>query len=182
MSQIHILPNSSLALTLPYKNHCTLLISHWIKQTNWMIMISHRFFTLILLMVLASTKPWTTQARPLSPTGSLVRSQTAHLEYLSNVILDDPTCWDSLIELSACTGEVIMFFLNGETYLGPSCCEAIRTIDSRCSPVLIRTLLGYTTEEEDVLEGYCDAKDSNGSRQPIKASKKVGDSTISSSP
>nr|CAD1839877.1 unnamed protein product [Ananas comosus var. bracteatus] len=27
-------------------------------------------------------------------------------------------CWDSLVELRSCTGEVILFFLNGETYLG----------------------------------------------------------------
>ncbi|GAA0143549.1 hypothetical protein LIER_04211 [Lithospermum erythrorhizon] len=64
-------------------------------------------------------------------------------------------CWDSLYELQSCTGEVVMFFMNGETYLGPSCCSAIRTIEHQCWPGLLGTL-GYTSEEGDILRGYCD--------------------------
>ncbi|RZC68605.1 hypothetical protein C5167_032481 [Papaver somniferum] len=37
-------------------------------------------------------------------------------------------CWDSLTELQACTGEVILFFLNGETHSGRNCCRAIHII------------------------------------------------------
>ncbi|CAN0857609.1 Egg cell-secreted protein 1.1 [Linum grandiflorum] len=55
-------------------------------------------------------------------------------------------CWESLIELQSCTGEIILFFLNGETYLGHGCCTAIQTV-------------GFTGEESDVLEGYCDLAD-----------------------
>ena len=64
-------------------------------------------------------------------------------------------CWDSLFQLQACTGEVIMFFLNGETYLGPACCQAIRVIEKDCWPNIIGSL-GFTAQESDILQGYCD--------------------------
>uniref|UniRef100_A0A7N0TPQ3 Prolamin-like domain-containing protein n=1 Tax=Kalanchoe fedtschenkoi TaxID=63787 RepID=A0A7N0TPQ3_KALFE len=65
------------------------------------------------------------------------------------------SCWDSLFKLQSCTGEVILFFLNGETYLGKACCEAIQTIEHDCWPTML-TSLGYTDEEGFVLQGYCD--------------------------
>uniref|UniRef100_A0A9I9CK87 Prolamin-like domain-containing protein n=1 Tax=Cucumis melo TaxID=3656 RepID=A0A9I9CK87_CUCME len=64
-------------------------------------------------------------------------------------------CWGSLYELQACTGEVITFFLSGEAYLGVKCCQAIKTIQHECWPTLLGSL-GYTTEEGDILEAYCD--------------------------
>ena len=67
------------------------------------------------------------------------------------------SCWDSLFELQSCTGEVILFFLNGETsYIGPSCCSAIRTIEHQCWPAMLGSL-GFSSQEGDVLRGYCDA-------------------------
>ncbi|KAJ7978909.1 Egg cell-secreted protein 1.1 [Quillaja saponaria] len=69
----------------------------------------------------------------------------------------NPYCWDSLFQLQACTGEAIIFFLNGETYLGPSCCQAIRVIEHDCWPEMLGSL-GFTTEEGDILKGFCDAK------------------------
>ncbi|WVY93380.1 hypothetical protein V8G54_032468 [Vigna mungo] len=68
--------------------------------------------------------------------------------------LSDPSTPLSLA-LRACSGEIITFFLNGETYLGRSCCEAIRVIGHDCWPNLVGSL-GFTSEETDVLEGYCD--------------------------
>ncbi|CAI0424463.1 unnamed protein product [Linum tenue] len=62
------------------------------------------------------------------------------------------------MELQACSGEIILFFLNGETYLGQGCCRAIRVIAHHCWPNLMDTL-GFTDEESDVLEGYCDRAD-----------------------
>nr|KYP55767.1 hypothetical protein KK1_001992 [Cajanus cajan] len=64
-------------------------------------------------------------------------------------------CWDSLWQLQACSGEIVTFFLNGETYLGHSCCHAIRVIGHDCWPNIVDSL-GFTNEETDVLEGYCD--------------------------
>ncbi|XP_073291117.1 egg cell-secreted protein 1.1-like [Primulina huaijiensis] len=71
-------------------------------------------------------------------------------------------CFDSLFQLQSCTSEVVMFFLNGETYLGPGCCAAIKTIQHDCWPNMLGSL-GYTTEEGDILRGYCDASDDSGS-------------------
>lgn len=51
-----------------------------------------------------------------------------------------------------------MFFLNGEAYLGPSCCRAIRIVEHECWPAMIGTL-GFTEQEGDILRGYCDAGD-----------------------
>ncbi|KAL9665315.1 hypothetical protein QQ045_020732 [Rhodiola kirilowii] len=78
---------------------------------------------------------------------------------LARLKLDDETssnsCWDSLFTLQSCTGEVILFFLSGETtYLGKSCCQAIRIIEHDCWPSML-TSLGYTDEEGFVLRGYC---------------------------
>ncbi|KAF9587987.1 hypothetical protein IFM89_006866 [Coptis chinensis] len=65
----------------------------------------------------------TVQARPLASSSTLA----ARLQFE-----DSYKCWESLTELRACTGEVILFFFNGETYLGPGCCRAIRIIEHIC--------------------------------------------------
>lgn len=76
------------------------------------------------------------------------------------------TCWDSLFELQSCSGEVVLFFLNGETHIGPSCCNAIRVIQHQCWPSMLGSL-GISTEEGDILLGYCDASAANhGSSAP----------------
>lgn len=49
-----------------------------------------------------------------------------------------------------------MFFLNGETYLGPNCCHAIRIIHHECWPAMMGSL-GFTEQEGDILLGFCDA-------------------------
>ena len=73
---------------------------------------------------------------------------------------DSTSCWESLIQLEACSAEIILFFVNGETYLGHGCCEAIRIITNHCWPDMINAL-GFTSQEGDILEGYCDKADDN---------------------
>ncbi|KAK9134438.1 hypothetical protein Syun_013768 [Stephania yunnanensis] len=68
-------------------------------------------------------------------------------------------CWNSLVELRSCTNEILLFFLNGESYLGLDCCRAIRVITHHCWPSML-TSLGFTAEEGDILRGYCDASPS----------------------
>lgn len=68
-------------------------------------------------------------------------------------------CWETLFELQACTGEIILFFLNGETFLGTGCCRAIEKIERQCWPSMMGSL-GFTSQEGDVLRGYCDVSDS----------------------
>lgn len=109
-------------------------------------------------------------ARPLSTKQTLA----------ARLKLDDEegssACWDSLYRLQSCTGEVILFFLNGETYLGPSCCKAIRTIGHDCWPNMLGSL-GFTSEEGDVLRGYCDASVSNPTPQPHSPPHTVNSTT-----
>ncbi|KAJ8762100.1 hypothetical protein K2173_007161 [Erythroxylum novogranatense] len=116
-------------------------------------MASSTIKMLFLIVLCASTIDSMANARPaLGLSSSLV----------ARLKLDDesPTCWESLIQLQACTGEIILFFLNGETYIGDSCCHAIRTITQMCWPGMIDTL-GFTTEEGNILEGYCVASENS---------------------
>ncbi|KAL7616411.1 egg cell-secreted protein 1.2 [Lactuca sativa] len=63
-------------------------------------------------------------------------------------------CWNALLELKSCTNEIILFFLNGDSYLTMECCRAIRVITYGCWPSML-TSLGFTSEEGDILKGYC---------------------------
>lgn len=64
-------------------------------------------------------------------------------------------CWGSLFQLQACSKEIITFFLNGKIELSPNCCHAIDIIQHKCWPTLLGSL-GYTAEEGNILEVYCD--------------------------
>ncbi|KAI3747571.1 hypothetical protein L6452_10069 [Arctium lappa] len=63
-------------------------------------------------------------------------------------------CWNALLELKSCTNEIILFFLNGDSYLTMDCCRAIRIITYGCWPSML-TSLGFTSGEADILRGYC---------------------------
>ncbi|KAL8542002.1 hypothetical protein ACS0TY_003023 [Phlomoides rotata] len=78
------------------------------------------------------------------------------------------SCWDALLELQSCSSEVVLFFLNGETHLSTNCCTAITTIERHCWPSMLATI-GITSEESDVLRGYCDAADDSGATTPPPA-------------
>ncbi|WOL08008.1 hypothetical protein Cni_G16759 [Canna indica] len=64
-------------------------------------------------------------------------------------------CWNALLDLRSCTGEIALFFLNGESYLGRDCCHAVRVITRHCWTSMLSTL-GLTAQESDILRGYCD--------------------------
>ncbi|MCL7039965.1 hypothetical protein MKW94_010414 [Papaver nudicaule] len=68
-------------------------------------------------------------------------------------------CWSALYELRSCTNEIILFFMDGEMYLGIECCRAIRIITRECWPSML-TSVGFTAEEGDILKSYCDASHS----------------------
>ncbi|MQL85217.1 hypothetical protein Taro_017729 [Colocasia esculenta] len=116
------------------------------------------FHRLSLLLLLACSLLFLTGETRPSPAS--IRPSLAVSRLQSGGMIQ---CWDSLLELKACTSEVILFFLNGETNLGPSCCNAIRIIEHRCWPSMLTTL-GFTPEEGDVLTGYCDASDARRRR------------------
>ncbi|KAI3919882.1 hypothetical protein MKW98_001138 [Papaver atlanticum] len=52
-------------------------------------------------------------------------------------------CWNALYELRSCTNEIILFFMDGEMYLGLEC---------------------FTAEEGNILRSYCDAPHSAAPR------------------
>ncbi|GAB2232010.1 hypothetical protein Droror1_Dr00011030 [Drosera rotundifolia] len=102
---------------------------------------------LFVIMLLASSS--TLQARPLD----------SPLTLQARLKVDEGStdCWGSLLQLQACTGEVIQFFYNGEAELGPNCCKAIYIIQHICWPAMLSSL-GFTSEEGAILRGYCDAE------------------------
>lgn len=119
----------------------------------------------LIITVLTSCAPSMTMARPfMNPTTPPGSSLAARLK-LEGGATEPSKCWDSLFELQACSGEVIMFFLNGETYLGPGCCQAIKVIGNDCWPNIIGTL-GFTSEESDILQGYCDHESGDHDHSP----------------
>ncbi|KAL8510008.1 hypothetical protein ACS0TY_017004 [Phlomoides rotata] len=112
-----------------------------------------KFLALVLASFLASSLM--ISARKPDPTSSLFARLKLDQEGGPN------SCWDALFELQSCSSEVVLFFLNGETHLGDNCCTAIRTIERHCWPSMLGTI-GITSEESDVLRGYCDAADDGG--------------------
>ncbi|XP_004503062.1 egg cell-secreted protein 1.4-like [Cicer arietinum] len=85
-------------------------------------------------------------ARPISSTTTLATRL---------FVGENNKCWETMFELQHCTGEIVLFFLNGETKLGSGCCNALLTIAHQCWPNML-TSLGLTPEEAELLRGYCD--------------------------
>nr|XP_043633056.1 egg cell-secreted protein 1.2-like [Erigeron canadensis] len=96
--------------------------------------------------------------RPLTNTSTIDIPSLMSLLKLDGQDGGSPGCWDTVFELQACTGEMILFFINGETYLGRDCCRAIQKSEKLCWPSLMRSL-GFTSKEDDILHGYCDVSD-----------------------
>ncbi|KAK9074891.1 hypothetical protein SSX86_003210 [Deinandra increscens subsp. villosa] len=115
---------------------------------------------IILLTLVLATMTMMVHTRPLTTTTG-APSLAARLKLENGDDGGSTTCWDTLFEIHACTGEIILFFLNGETYLGRGCCRAIEEIQKQCWPSMMQSL-GFTSEEGDVLRGYCDVSDDNG--------------------
>ncbi|XP_028760268.1 egg cell-secreted protein 1.1-like [Neltuma alba] len=111
---------------------------------------TNSFFILIALIITSAM----VEARTLLDPSAA--SPAASLAARLKLEAGPSTCWDSLFELQACSGEVITFFLSGETYLGHGCCQAIKKVLGQdCWPNIMSSL-GFTNEEGDILEGYCD--------------------------
>jgi hypothetical protein len=69
-------------------------------------------------------------------------------------------CWEALVEIKSCTGEIIILFVKGEAFLGPGCCRAIRVIEQSCwAAGSMLSIIGFTPQEGDMLKGYCDVGD-----------------------
>nr|GMD68727.1 egg cell-secreted protein 1.1-like [Ipomoea batatas] len=114
--------------------------------------------TILKALLILSVASTAAVARPLSAKSTLL----TRLKLDGGEGDEVSECWDSLFQLQSCTGEVILFFMNGEAYLGPSCCRAIRIVGRKCWPAVFGSL-GFTADETDVLRGYCDDVEDDGS-------------------
>ncbi|XP_052190045.1 egg cell-secreted protein 1.5-like [Diospyros lotus] len=74
-------------------------------------------------------------------------------------------CWNALSEIKACSNEILIFFINGTSDIGPACCQAIGIITHHCWPAML-SALGFTPEEANVLRGYCDASTAGPAPSP----------------
>ncbi|OEL35770.1 hypothetical protein BAE44_0003211 [Dichanthelium oligosanthes] len=74
-------------------------------------------------------------------------------------------CWGAMVELQSCTSEIVLFFMNGESYIGPECCVTICGATRHCWPSMLASI-GFTEEEADVLHGFCDAEPADGPPPP----------------
>ncbi|MED6132163.1 hypothetical protein PIB30_016805 [Stylosanthes scabra] len=108
---------------------------------------------IILLSLVAALSSSTSmvEARPVmtNPNSAATTPLASRMKLLGS------NCWESLFELQSCSGEIIMFFMNGETSLGEGCCEAILVVGRECWPSVVSSL-GFTAEETDILQGFCD--------------------------
>lgn len=106
----------------------------------------------VLLLALAVSSLFSLAApRAIPPVGARLATRLAD----EKAGLVD--CWNALTELRSCTNEIVLFFLNGESYLTIGCCRAIRVITRNCWPTMLDSL-GFTSQEADILRGYCDAE------------------------
>ncbi|KAF3330567.1 egg cell-secreted protein 1.2 [Carex littledalei] len=111
---------------------------------------------LLAITILSSTTTATRNAHlKINPNITKYASLQSRLQLSGGGSLVD--CWNALTELKSCTSEIVLFFLNGESYLTIDCCHAIRTITFHCWPSMLSTV-GFTAEEADILRGYCDAE------------------------
>ncbi|RLN43399.1 egg cell-secreted protein 1.3-like [Panicum miliaceum] len=121
------------------------------------------FSCLALLAAAGARRPEPEALAPAPPPGVAGLAQRLEGE-------GSQQCWEALVDIKSCTGEIILFFLNGEAYLGPGCCRAIRAIEQRCwATDAMLSVIGFTPEEGDMLKGYCDAGDNGGSPPPQRA-------------
>ncbi|MFS7952995.1 putative Prolamin-like domain-containing protein [Helianthus anomalus] len=112
-------------------------------------MVAIRVLPITLLLSCLVTLQVCSMARKMHSDESLVVRLQAEKD--SGGLTD---CWNALLELKSCTNEIVLFFLNGDSYLTMDCCRAIRTITYGCWPSML-TSLGFTSEQGDILQGYC---------------------------
>ncbi|KAK8499784.1 hypothetical protein V6N13_038853 [Hibiscus sabdariffa] len=110
--------------------------------------LPHLFHVLVLVCCLLASVA-SSSARQLSSSAHTLASRLDDNRGLAE-------CWDALNELKACTDEIVVFFVHGQTDIDSDCCRAIEVITRNCWSAML-TSLGFTSEEGYILRGYCDA-------------------------
>ncbi|XP_066388940.1 egg cell-secreted protein 1.3-like [Miscanthus floridulus] len=114
-----------------------------------------------LALLAASTAAQRAPPMAFAPSSSpSVRGLPALAERLEGA--EAQQCWEALVEIKSCTGEIIILFIKGEAFLGPGCCSAIRVIEQSCwAADSVLSIIGFTPQEGDMLKGYCNAGGDN---------------------
>ncbi|KAJ8765733.1 hypothetical protein K2173_014855 [Erythroxylum novogranatense] len=108
---------------------------------------------LFLVAIIASTATATRDMVHIKPGD--VQNLAAMFEASGGLV----ECWNALLDLKSCSNDIILFFLDGQSSIGPNCCSAIETITRNCWPSMLSSL-GFTAQEGSILRGYCDAESS----------------------
>ncbi|KAE8680703.1 Egg cell-secreted protein 1.2 [Hibiscus syriacus] len=111
----------------------------------------------VLVLVCCCLLASEASARQLSSSGKPGHTLAARLDHNRGFA----ECWNALNELKSCTDEIILFFVNGQTDIDTECCGAIEVITRHCWPAML-TSLGFTSEQGNILRGYCDASPAPG--------------------
>lgn len=69
---------------------------------------------------------------------------------------DQVKCLNLLSGMNSCTSDIVDFFSDRLTNLGPGCCSFIFSISKNCLPSTLASF-GFTTEVHNKLQEYCDA-------------------------
>ncbi|CAL4896752.1 unnamed protein product [Urochloa decumbens] len=116
---------------------------------------------LLVLSLVATAPARGAPASAVPPLAARLRAFSTSLDEEGGFV----ECWDALTRLGSCTSEIVIFFVNGESYIGPECCVAIRGATRHCWPSMLAAA-GFTAEEADVLRGFCDAQANKGAPPP----------------
>ncbi|KAA8530988.1 hypothetical protein F0562_005722 [Nyssa sinensis] len=112
---------------------------------SWLLKV---LLLLAITCLIADDATATRELLPIQPGFNL----TARIETSGGLV----DCWNALTELKSCSNEIVLFFINGQTDIGPACCQAVRMITQHCWPAMLASL-GFTAEEGNILKGYCDS-------------------------
>ncbi|KAE8680704.1 egg cell-secreted protein 1.4-like [Hibiscus syriacus] len=107
------------------------------------------FLLLVLVCCLLAS---VASARQLSSSGKPGHTLAARLDDNRGFA----ECWNALNELKSCTDEIILFLVKGQTDIDSECCRSIEIVTRSCWPTMLASL-GFTSEESNILRGYCDA-------------------------
>ncbi|XP_050288868.1 egg cell-secreted protein 1.2-like [Quercus robur] len=72
---------------------------------------------------------------------------------------DQAKCLNLLSGMNSCTSDIVDFFSDRLTNLGPSCCSSISTITKNCLPSTLASF-GFTSELHNKLQEHCHAMSS----------------------
>jgi len=131
---------------------------------HFQVLFAMAMTSLILLMIITFFMAYTASSRHIS--GQVGDSGTTNNTANGTRMIGD--CWTALHDVETCSNEIASYFKNGTIDIGTtgySCCHVIKTVTRDCWPNLLN-IVGVTSEECNILRGYCGAA-GDSSSSPI---------------